>query len=92
MKVYTGKVVKVKPKTASVEVGRFIAHGVYKRRYKVARRFQVHDEIGVKAGDRVRFTDSRPFSKTKRWRIIEVVNPKKETKKAVKRVAKKGKK
>jgi small subunit ribosomal protein S17 len=87
VKVYTGKVIKVKPKTASVEVQRFIAHKVYKRRYKIARLFQVHDEVGVKVGDRVKFTDSKPYSKTKRWSIVKVVNTKK-----VKKVTKKGSK
>lgn len=92
MRIHTGKVIKVKPKTASVEVTRFMAHKVYKRRYKIARRFQVHDEIGVKVGDRVRFTDSKPYSKTKRWKIVEVINPKKEQKAKAKKITKKGKK
>jgi small subunit ribosomal protein S17 len=76
MRVYKGKVIRVKPKTATVEVTRFISHDIYQRRYKKTRRFQAHDELGVKVGDRVRFTDSKPFSKTKRWKIIKVINPK----------------
>lgn len=91
MKIYKGKVTKVKPKTATVAVERFIAHSVYKRRYKVVRRFQVHDELGVNVGDRVTFTDSKPYSKTKRWKIVKVENKKTETKKKASS-AKKGKK
>lgn len=76
MRVYKGKVVAVKPKTATVEVTRFMAHKVYKRRFKIARRFQVHDEVGVKVGDRVSFTDSKPYSKTKKWKIVKVLTKK----------------
>lgn len=74
MRVFTGKVVGTKmQKTAIVEVERFFAHPLYEKRVRRTKRYPVHDEIGVKGGETVRFVETRPMSKTKRWKIIEVV-------------------
>lgn len=82
MKVYTGKVVSKKmSKTATVEVVSFLAHSVYKKRVKHTRRYPVHDEMDTKVGDRVKFVDCRPVSKTKKWKIIEVVGESQKQKK-----------
>ncbi|OGM29579.1 30S ribosomal protein S17 [Candidatus Woesebacteria bacterium RIFCSPHIGHO2_01_FULL_44_10] len=71
MKIFTGKVISKKmAKTATVEVVDISAHPVYKKRIRTTRKYQVHDEVGVKVGETVRFVASRPISKTKRWRII----------------------
>lgn len=73
MKVYKGKVISIKmQKTATVVVERIVAHPLYKKRYKRTKKYHVHDELGVKVGDAVIFAASRPYSKLKRWKIIEV--------------------
>lgn len=74
MRVFTGKVIATKmKKTATVVVDRAVVHPLYKKRFKRSKKYQVHDEIGVKVGDLVRFVDSRPYSKLKKWKIIEVI-------------------
>lgn len=85
MKIFTGVVTHTKSaKTAMVDVTRTIAHPVYGKRMKRTKLYPVHDEIGVKEGDMVRFVACRPISKTKKWKIIEVVGgkEKKEPKKS----------
>ncbi|MFV1917272.1 MAG: 30S ribosomal protein S17 [Patescibacteria group bacterium] len=75
MRVFTGKVISIKnEKTATVAVERIVSHPVYIKRYKRVKKYHVHDTIGTKVGDTVNFVASRPFSKLKRWKIIEVVN------------------
>lgn len=74
MKVFTGKVVSTKmDKTATVEVVRTMEHPIYKKRYKRAKKYHLHDELGAKLGDEVRFVASKPYSKLKRWKVIEIV-------------------
>lgn len=78
MKVFSGKVIAVKmAKTATVAVERFLTHPVYKKRFKRIKKYHVHDEIGVKNGDRVKFAASKPYSKLKKWKILEVIGTKK---------------
>lgn len=78
MKIFSGKVIATKmAKTASVEVERIVAHPMYKKRLKRIKKYQVHDEIGVKVGQTVRFVATAPISKSKKWKIIEVVGIKK---------------
>lgn len=78
MKIFKGKVVSTKmAKTATVVVERILVHPIYKKRFKRARKFQVHDEIGVKVGDRVSFAATRPISKLKKWKIRKVLGEKK---------------
>ncbi len=77
MKIFTGKVIGTKlSKTAEVAVEGFSVHPVYKKRFKRIKKYQVHDETGVKVGELVKFSASRPYSKNKKWRIIEVVKEK----------------
>jgi len=77
MKIFVGQVVAVKnAKTATVSVERMIIHPLYKKRQKRSTKYQVHDEIGVKVGDKVKFADSRPYSKSKKWKIVKVVEDK----------------
>ena len=89
MKIFTGKVISTKmARTATVSVERVVVHPMYKKRFKRTKKYHVHDEIGVKTGDRVSFVACKPVSKLKRWKIIEVID-----KKVVKKpVSKKGKK
>lgn len=82
MKIFTGSVVNTKmDKTAVVSVRRVVVHPLYKKRFNRDRKYPVHDEIGVQVGNVVKFTASKPYSKTKRWKILEVVNIKVESKK-----------
>ncbi len=82
MKIFIGKVTAIKTaKTATVSVERVIVHPLYKKRFRRDRKYQVHDEIGVKVGEMVKFADSRPYSKSKKWKIAEVIKDKKEAKK-----------
>ncbi len=75
MKVFTGKVVSVKmEKTAVVVVARVVTHPIYKKRYRRTKKYHVHDKLGVKVDDEVKFAASKPYSKLKKWKIIEVVD------------------
>lgn len=77
MKIFTGKVIATKTaKTAVVSVERIVIHPLYKKRFKRDRKFQVHDELGTKIGDAVKFTASKPYSKTKKWKLLEIVGNK----------------
>ena len=61
-------------KTIVVVVETLKKHRIYKRTYKQTKRFHVHDEENVcQIGDIVRIEESRPLSKLKRWRLVEVV-------------------
>ncbi len=82
MKIFIGRVTATKSaKTATVAVERVVIHPLYKKRFKRLTKFQVHDEIGVKVGNNVKFKDCKPYSKSKKWKIVEVVKEKKEIKK-----------
>ncbi len=72
MKIFTGKVTSKKTeKTVTVEVERIVVHPLYGKRYKRSKKYQVHDEIGVKIGDNVKFVACKPISKLKKWRIVK---------------------
>jgi small subunit ribosomal protein S17 len=74
-KVREGLVVSDKmDKTAVVAVVRLKRHPLYGRVQRVTKRFKAHDETNdVKVGDRVRIMETRPISKDKNWRILEVL-------------------
>ncbi len=77
MKIFTGRVVSLKmPKTAKVAVERFVTHPIYKKRLRRVKNYHVHDELGVRVGDIVSFTASKPYSKLKKWRITKIHNKK----------------
>ena len=81
MKVFKGKIISTKmEKTATVVVERTIVHPLYKKRYRRTKKYHVHNELGAKIGDEVKFVASRPYSKLKKWKITEVISDKKETK------------
>ena len=88
-KTKVGVVVSAKmAKTIIVEVGRFREHPLYKKMIRLRKRFAAHDEAGeAKAGDLVRIQESRPFSATKRWRLVEVISRAGEAGAAAPRVA-----
>lgn len=61
-------------KTVLVQVLDRKSHPLYKKVTSVRRRFKAHDETNeVGVGDRVRIMETRPISKDKRWRVVEVV-------------------
>jgi len=75
MKTFQGKVISTKMKdTATIAVERIVVHPLYKKRMKRVKKYHVHDEIGVKVGQRVSFVDSKPVSKLKKWRLVAVIN------------------
>lgn len=70
---FDGKVVsKSADKTVIVRVDTMKLHPKYQKYYKVSKRYPVHDENNqAKVGDAVRFVETRPISKTKKWRLIK---------------------
>jgi small subunit ribosomal protein S17 len=61
-------------KTVKVEVERQIRHPLYRKTVRRKTTFLVHDETEkCKLGDTVRIIETRPISKTKRWRVLEIV-------------------
>ena len=75
MKIFTGKVLSTKmARTATVAVESVVVHPIYKKRFKRTKKYQVHDDIGTKTGEIVKFMASKPVSKLKKWKIIEIVD------------------
>jgi small subunit ribosomal protein S17 len=70
-----GEVISAKmSKTIIVRVERRYPHPTFKKVITGYKKFYAHDEKSVaKPGDRVRIEETRPLSKTKRWRLVEVV-------------------
>lgn len=61
-------------KTITVLVERLVEHRLYKRRYRKSTRFAVHDEKNEgRVGDRVQIEECRPLSRTKRFRLLKVL-------------------
>ncbi len=77
-KFFTGTVVSDKmEKTIVVSVDTFGVHKLYKKRVKKSTKFHVHDENNTaKIGDVVKFMETRPLSKTKKYVLVEVVKVK----------------
>lgn len=66
-------------KTITVKVDRVAHHPVYKKLMRMATKFKAHDEKEeAKIGDTVKIEETRPLSKTKRWRLVEIVKKAKE--------------
>lgn len=85
MKIFTGRVVSTKmPKTATVVVENILVHPTYKKRLVREKKYHVHDELGVKDGDLVKFVETKPYSKSKKWKIIEVIDEEKEKQESAK--------
>lgn len=74
-KVKIGVVVSDKmEKTIVVKVENFVFHPMYGKRMKRTNKFKAHDEnntCGV--GDKVKIMETRPLSKDKRWRLVEII-------------------
>ena len=75
-KTRVGKVVSDKmDKTVVVAVERQIPHPIYKKRFKKTSKFKAHDENNeCREGDTVKIEETRPLSKEKNWRVVEIIN------------------
>ena len=78
-KTRVGKVVSDKmDKTIVVAVVDNVKHPLYNKIIKRTRKLKAHDEENTcKIGDRVRVMETRPLSKDKRWRLVEVIEKEK---------------
>jgi small subunit ribosomal protein S17 len=74
-KVRTGTVTSSKmQKSIVVEIVRRVPHPIYKKYFKRTSKLMAHDEKGEAGiGDTVRIMETRPLSKSKRWRLVEVL-------------------
>lgn len=74
-KVRVGVVVSDKmDKTCVVAIERVVEHKLYGRRMRRTDKIKVHDEQNeARVGDRVRLMETRPISKDKHWRLVEVL-------------------
>jgi small subunit ribosomal protein S17 len=61
-------------KTVVVQVERLVKHPLYKKYIRRRNKFMAHDKDNAcQIGDRVEITESRPLSKTKRWRVSRIL-------------------
>ena len=74
-KVKVGTVVSDKmDKTVVVAIEDFVRHPLYGKAVKRTKRVKAHDENNeCRIGDRIRIMETRPISKQKRWRLVEIV-------------------
>lgn len=74
-KVQIGKVVSDKmDKTIVVAVETYKKHNLYHKRIKYTKKFKAHDENNdAQIGDTVKIMETRPLSKDKTWRLVEIV-------------------
>lgn len=61
-------------KTISIAIERKVPHPIYKKYFKKTTKLMAHDEKSEsRVGDKVKIMETRPLSKNKRWRLIEIV-------------------
>ena len=74
-KVLTGRVVSDKmDKTVVVAVETLVRHPLYQRIVRRTKKFKAHDEKNAcRIGDKVKMMETRPLSKEKRWRLVEII-------------------
>ena len=60
-------------KTVVVKVERLVRHAFYGKTIRRTSTFMAHDDLGARAGDRVRIVEARPLSARKRWRVTEII-------------------
>jgi len=79
-KIRVGRVVSDKmDKTVVVVVETLVRHPLYQRTVRHTRKFKAHDEQNAcRVGDRVRIMETRPLSKDKRWRVVEILERSRE--------------
>ena len=78
-KVRTGKVISDKmDKTIVVSIETSVKHPLYKKVVKTTYKLKAHDEKNeCEIGDKVKVMETRPLSKDKRWRLVEIVEKRK---------------
>ena len=71
-----GKVISTgMDKTIVVAVEDFVRHELYNKPVKRTKKFKAHDENNeCRIGDRVKIMETRPLSKDKRWRLVEIIS------------------
>jgi small subunit ribosomal protein S17 len=76
IRLVTGRVVSDKmDKSITIMVERKVAHPIYKKYVKRSTKLHVHDEENVcNVGDMVTVTSTRPISKTKCWKLVEIID------------------
>lgn len=74
-KVRVGFVVSNKmKKTITVAIERRVPHPIYKKYYKKTTKLMAHDENEIcNVGDKVKIMETRPLSKKKRWRLVDII-------------------
>ena len=74
-KVKMGVVVSDKmDKTIVVKIEDFVRHPLYGKRVKRTKKFKAHDELNTCGiGDKVKIMETRPLSRDKRWRLVEII-------------------
>lgn len=74
-KVRIGKVVSDKmEKTITVAIEDHVRHPLYNKHRIITKKYKAHDENNeCRVGDKVKIMETRPLSKDKRWRLIEIV-------------------
>jgi small subunit ribosomal protein S17 len=79
-KTRIGNVVSDKmDKTVVVAVEDFVSHKLYKKSIKRTKKYKAHDENNqCKVGDKVKIMETRPLSKDKNWRVVEIIEKSKE--------------
>ncbi len=63
-------------KTVVVKTTRLKMHPLYKKRYKVSKKFKAHTEDRCEIGDKVVIEETRPISKTKHWKVVKIIKEK----------------
>lgn len=74
--ILEGEVISARmDKTIVVMTKKRVLHPLYKKYYTKRKKYYVHDpENNCSEGDRVRIVECRPLSKTKRWKLIEIIS------------------
>lgn len=61
-------------KTITVSIERKVSHPIYKKYFKKTTKLMAHDEKDeCTIGDKVKIMETRPLSKSKRWRLVEII-------------------
>jgi small subunit ribosomal protein S17 len=61
-------------KTITIAIERKVPHPIYKKYFKKTTKLMAHDEKSEgRVGDKVKIVETRPLSKSKRWRLVEIV-------------------
>lgn len=73
-KVRSGEVISNKmDKTIIVNVIRHVSHPLYQKKVKLSKRYHAHDENNqCQIGDKVQIMETRPISRHKRWRLVDI--------------------